>query len=234
MAAPTGFLLAEDAAVKSWLSNIQVIDDRNTQRKVQVFFRHPESETERQYPFVTIENIDIVHARQRQHSDSVSYTPRTPSASVSSPNNLTYWPSENPNLTSASAGIAYRANEFVPMDMLYQISTFTRSALHDRQLTSVMLRLKMPFRYGFIPVEADGTIRRFDLLDWISADLLDPESGYRKRIFRKIYTVQMSAELPTTSYSTIRRVATVNGSLTGSFFQRSSRTPTPTQITEAF
>lgn len=234
MSAPTGFLLAEDAAVKSFFSNIRLRDDRNNERKVQVFFRHPESETERQYPFITIENIDIVHARQRQHSETTLYSPRSTAASASSPNNLTYWPDERSTMTSASAGLYYTSGDHVPLDMLYQISTFARSALHDRQLTSIIMKLKVPFRYGFIGVEADNTIRRFDLLDWISADLLDPESGYRKRIFRKIYTIQMSAELPSTEYTTIRRVSTVNGSLTGSFDQRSSRTPTPATITEAF
>lgn len=232
MTAPTGFLLAEDAAVKARFSNMHVKDDRNGDRKVQVFFRYPETETERTYPFITIENIDINHSRPRQHSETVLYTPRSSSASAQAPNNLTYWPSESSTL-SASAGVAVATNEFVPMDLLYQISTFSRSALHDRQLTSMMLKILTPFRYGFIGVEADNTIRRFDVLDWIAADLLDPESGYRKRIFRKIYTVQMSAELPPTDVYTIRRVTTVSGTVSGTSPQTNSRI-TPAIITEVF
>jgi hypothetical protein len=79
---------------------------------------------------------------------------------------------------------------------LYQVSTFTRTALHDRQLSAKMLTEIFPWRRGFIDIGADGTIRRLDLLDWTTADLLDPEAGYRKRIFRKVYTVQMTAEIP--------------------------------------
>lgn len=229
MPAPTGFLLAEDAAVKARLSNIYVTDDRNQSRKVQVFFRYPENETERTYPFITIENIDISNARQRQHSETRIYTPRSTNASAQSPNNLTYWPSESPTVSGEVS-----SSEFVPLDILYQISTFSRSALHDRQLTASMLKYVTPFRYGFIGVEADQTIRRFDLLDWIAADLLDSESGYRKRIFRKIYTVQMTAEMPASEYETTRRVTSVSGTLTGSVTNMSSRTPTPATITETF
>jgi hypothetical protein len=59
-----------------------------------------------------------------------------------------------------------------------------------------MLTKIFPFRTGSIHVPADNTDRRLELLDWSTADLLDPEAGYRKRIFRKVYTLQMSAELP--------------------------------------
>ncbi len=232
MPSPTGFLLAEDAAVKARFSDMHVRDDRNNDRKVQVFFRYPETETERVYPFITIENIDINHARNRQHSETRLYTPTTDSASATSPNNLTYWPSESPTVNPPANELAY-SYEFVPVDLLYQISTFSRSALHDRQLTAMMLRVLTPFRYGFIGVEADNTIRRFEILDWIGADLLDPESGYRKRIFRKIYTVQMSAEMPSTQVSTNRRVTTVNGSVTALASQTNPQT-VPATITEVF
>jgi hypothetical protein len=33
------------------------------------------------------------------------------------------------------------------------------------------------------------------MLDWTNADLLDMESGYRKRIFRKVLTLKMSSEI---------------------------------------
>ena len=59
-----------------------------------------------------------------------------------------------------------------------------------------MLSTIVPFRKGYIDIPEDGTTRRLDLLDWTTADLLDSESGYRKRIFRKIYTLQMTAEIP--------------------------------------
>ena len=56
----TGFLLAEDEALKNLFRNLTVTDDRDNAREVQVFFRYPEGETERSYPFITLENIDLV------------------------------------------------------------------------------------------------------------------------------------------------------------------------------
>jgi hypothetical protein len=196
-----GFLLAEDAALKGRFSTMTVSDDRTGSRPVQVFFRYPESETERSYPFLTIEMIDIVHAKNRQHSEvelvfARTGTPQAPQFS-NRPNSLKYWPSRKSNLNTGTGSTPFLfSNEFVPVDLLYQVSTFTRSALHDRQLSSQMLSTITPFRKGFIEVPEDGTIRRLDLLDWTTADLLDSEAGYRKRIFRKIYTLQMSAEIP--------------------------------------
>lgn len=205
----TGFLLAEDEAIKLRFSNIKVSDDRDVSRDVQVFFRYPEGETERTYPFITIELIDIMHAKNRQHSEVTLNTHR-----AGHPNNLSYWPSTSsasaPNLSGSDL---YSTTEFTPVDILYQVSTFTRSALHDRQLASQMLASIVPFRYSSILIEADGTSRRLDLLDWSTADLLDPEAGYRKRIFRKVYTLQMTSEIPTTALVGLKKVQSVSTTL---------------------
>jgi len=201
----TGFLLAEDEALKKRLATLSVSDDREGSRPVQVFFRYPDTETERTYPFITIEMIDIVHARNRQHSENeLIYFNTTGGASAPAgwqnrPNALTYWPSESEGLSSITNKNNFKiiaTNEFVPVDLVYQISTYTRTALHDRQLSSMMIRKVFPFRRSSIHIDADGTDRRMELLDWTTADLLDAEAGYRKRIFRKIYTLQMGAELP--------------------------------------
>jgi len=203
----TGFLLAEDEAIKVRLTGITVSDDRNATRPVKVFFRYPEAETERDYPFITIEMLDIVHAKNRQHSENELYYYNTtgggsvPAMHAKAPNRLDYWPSISSDFSYFTDKNDYQTlttNEFVPVDLLYQVSTFTRSALHDRYLSSIMLTKIFPFRRGSIHVPADNTDRRLELLDWSTADLLDPEAGYRKRIFRKVYTLQMSAELPST------------------------------------
>lgn len=214
-----GFLLAEDAALKNRFATLTVSDDRNNARPVQVFFRYPESETERSYPFITIEMIDIVHARNRQHSETQIVYPKTGipgrSEMLDDPNLMTYWPSRIANMETVSAPNKdfIVSHEFVPVDILYQVSTFTRSALHDRQLSSQMLSTIVPFRKGFIEVPEDGTIRRLDLLDWTTADLLDSEAGYRKRIFRKIYTLQMTAEIPSTDMFGLKQIDTVVSSV---------------------
>lgn len=203
----SGFLLAEDEAIKERLKHITVTDDRNQTRPVQVFFRYPEGETERSYPFITIEMLDIVHAKNRQHSELDIFYYNTaggatvPTGASVMPNAMNYWPSTSSDFSQIVDKNSFEvlgSNEFVPVDLLYQVSTFSRSALHDRQLSATMLTKVFPFRRGSIYVPADNTNRRLDLLDWSTADLLDPEAGYRKRIFRKVYTLQMSAELPST------------------------------------
>jgi len=215
-----GFLLAEDEAIKNILRNLTVTDDRNNARTVEVFFRYPEAETEREYPFITIEHIDIIHARNRQHSESDIFY-RTGAGSsrpipANSPNRMDYWPSVSTDFSFKTARDSYEyleANEHVPVDLLYQVSTFTRTALHDRQLSAKMLTEVFPWRRGFIDIGADDTIRRLDLLDWTTADLLDPEAGYRKRIFRKVYTVQMTAEIPSSRIIGRHAVEEVSGNI---------------------
>lgn len=205
----TGFLFAEDEAIKKLFTGLTVSDDREAARPVQVFFRYPEGETERYYPFITIELIDIVHAKNRQHSENFLDTHR-----AGHPNNIDYWPStssaSSPNIQGFDS---YKTTEFTPIDLLYQVSTFTRSAIHDRQIATQMLTTVIPFRYSSINIEADGTSRRLDLLDWSTADLLDPEAGYRKRIFRKVYTLQMTSELPTSALIGLKKVTSVSTTL---------------------
>ena len=220
--ARAGFLLAEDEAIKKALNNLHVYDDRDVARPVQVFFRYPEGETERTYPFITIEMIDLVHARNRQHSDTELVYFNTaggasaPAGWQNRPNAVTYWPSESSdlsNFTNKNNFKVLHTNEFIPVDLVYQISTFSRTALHDRQLTSTILRKIFPFRKSSINIEADGTNRRLELLDWTTADLLDPEAGYRKRIFRKIYTLQMGAELTSSDMYGAQQVLSVKATI---------------------
>lgn len=199
-----GFLLAEDEALKQRLSNLTVTDDRNAHRPVQVFFRYPEGETEKHYPFITIELIDINHARNRQHSEVSLYAHYE-----HSPVSLNYWPS-----TAASIGVVtgqdfLKTNEFIPVDIIYQVSTYCRSAQHDRQLSAQMLTTVTPFRFGSLVIAADDTSRRLEMLDWANADLLDQESGYRKRTFRKVYTLQMTSELPSEALVGVKQVTSV-------------------------
>ena len=211
----TGFLLAEDEAVKLRFSNCTVSDDRNNSREVDVFFRYPEAETERNYPFITIELIDVLHATDRQHSDVLIYSGNAGGWS-DNPAYFDYWPSVSASVSGSSSVTYKQTEEFIPVDLLYQVSTYCRTALHDRQITARLLQRVVPFRYNSIRIQADGTTRRFDLLDWTNADLLDQESGFRKRIFRKVYTLKMSAEITGDTYTaltTAKPVSTINSTI---------------------
>jgi len=217
----TGFLLAEDEAIKLRFSNVFVTDDRNAQRPVKVFFRYPDSETERDYPFITIELIDILHATDRQHSYVDLYSGNAGGWSIDSPAYVNYLPSLASTINGSSTSTFKKIPDFIPVDLLYQVSTYCRTALHDRQLTARFLQKVVPFRFNSIAVEADQTTRRFDMLDWTNADLLDQESGFRKRIFRKVYTLKMSAEISDATLSnitTVKPVATINSTISDQLY----------------
>jgi hypothetical protein len=187
-----------------------------------VFFRYPETETEKEFPFITIEMVSMNYARGRQHSEHFLYYGNAASgASInpSDPNYIGYFPSELDqdalDALLAQSGEAYlKTQSYVQVDLVYQIATHTRNALHDRQLSSLMLRNKLRLRSNFLIVPADGTVRRLDLLSWSQSELLDSEAGYRKRIFRKVYTVQINAELPVTELEGYKRVDSIIGTIT--------------------
>lgn len=231
-----GFTLAEDAALKARLQTVYVSDDRNQQRLVKVFFRQPDGETEKVYPFITIELIGINHAKYRQHS-AVDYY-YTNDASLSADRRagyaerLNYFPSEyNEEGLKEIVGSEdfIHIEDFVPVDLTYQVSTYCRSQRHDRQMTAAIMRYVFPLRRGFIEIPEDGTMRRCDLLNWRQADLLDQEAGYNKRIFRKVFTVQINAEIPQNDIEIVKKVETVTGELTDSRTEATVLTTFPTQ-----
>jgi hypothetical protein len=215
-----GFTLAEDAAIKNRLANLRVSDDRDADRKVQVFFRYPDGETERHYPFITIELIDIVYASDRQHSEADYYFTRDAALSAAQQTKGTgidYFPSEydEEDLSNMAGEDGYiRMDQFVPVDLIYQISTYCRSQRHDRELSAHMLRYVFPFRRGYIHVPEDDTMRRLSVLDWRTADLLDQEAGYKKRVFRKVMTASVNAEIPQSNIYEVQKVLNVSGTLT--------------------
>lgn len=217
-----GFLLAEDEAIKARLTGLTVSDDRKSNRAVKVFFRYPEGETEKEFPFITIEMVGLDHARSLQHSEHYlyySHPDNTHPMPTSHPNYIGYFPSEIDEVGMAAlleeeTQGYLRMEAPLPVFLTYQISTYTRSAIHDRQLTSMLLRNVLPFRNNHLLIPADGTVRRMDLLGWQQADLLDAEAGMKKRIFRKVYTLRINAEIPREELSNIKQATAVVGTIT--------------------
>ena len=219
-----GFLTAEDNALKARLvDGLTVTDDRDNARDVNVRFRFPEGEIEKLYPFVTIDLVDIRHARDRQHSEVTYYYPSNNGASpnlndYASYKTLAYFPSEYDETdlwSTVGASADYLASEqMIPVDLTYQISTWCRHQKHDRELTAGMLRYVFPLQgRSFILIPEDGTRRRCDLLDWRPADIRDQEAGYNKRVFRKIYTVSINSELPPAGLRAVKKVLSVSGTI---------------------
>lgn len=51
------------------------------------------------------------------------------------------------------------------------------------------------------------------MVDWANQNILDQEAAYTKRIFRKVYTVVMNAEIPASDLLGIKRALSVSGTL---------------------
>lgn len=215
-----GIVFAEEAAIMRRLSTLSVRDDRNDQRVCQVFFDYPERETEKYFPFFTISFIGLSHNTDAQISETqYYYTTQTNGMTpeqISRFSEFNYYPSETNQAgmdVLAQSGGFLTADSFVPVNLLFQITSYCRGVSHDHQLIGLMLTHVTPFRRGFIEVPEDGTIRRFDLINWTSSNALDQEADYNKRIFRRHYTLQMSAELPASAINGTMQALSVQGLL---------------------
>ena len=208
-----GFLLAEEEALKAKLSNIYVSDPNgnNGNRRVHVRWGYPMAEVNRQYPFLSIDLIDIEFAADRAQSAQI-----VP---------IDYWPSEY--ATFAEYAAAYdidltnitsvpEATMWVPYNLHFQVASHTRSARHDLEITRILLGTAfMPHRWGWLFVPADQSHRWLDLVDWSTANYNEGVGDSAHRVFRKIFHVTVSAHLPPEKPFIFLQVLKVHGLLAG-------------------
>lgn len=164
-------LLNEDAALKSLLSSITVSDSGNSTRPVGVFFGQPDKEIRQQsYPYITIDLIGINEALER---------------AARGYGNLIYAPEgTDPNTDFATM---YP----IPVNLVYQVSTWSRYPRHDRQIINALFSPKrLPLRFGLLFIPEDNTVRRLDVLGFVKRDTTEND----KRLFNNVYTIQISAE----------------------------------------
>lgn len=187
--AHTGFMLAEDEVLKSYLSNITVPgrgpDD--PYEKVGIWFRWPTGERQVRYPFITIDSISAEPAYEL--FQSLHYQ---------SPIGL-YRPSVAPELPEPPGGWAtqsYSIPNYLPFRLVYQVAVFSRHNLHDRYLRSLFQVDVFPPRPFWLAADVDNTWRRVEQIGYTTADQAETSESGTKRIFRKIYTVSMLAEIP--------------------------------------
>lgn len=185
MASPNaGLILREDAALKAHLQGITVSDASSSSRPVKVYYRLPELEAQRrEYPYVTIDLLNVARDPSREHRGYYRFQTGEeyhPPTRANKDRSLTSWP--------------------IPLLMTYQITSFSRFAQHDRKIMAVMLTEKLPERFGAVAVVPtneitdDHSVRRLDVVNGpTSGDAPDPGDP-NKRIFRKMWTVQMSSE----------------------------------------
>jgi len=85
-----------------------------------------------------------------------------------------------------------RINYPIPVDLIYQVSTWARQPRHDRQLIAALFSPgRLPLRFGQLPIPQDGTNRRVDVLGFSKRDFIESE----KRLFSNVYNIRISSEL---------------------------------------
>lgn len=187
------FILAEDGALKQFLSGITVADEKNASRPVQVWFGYPDVELRAQtYPYITIELIDVRAARERQSSGM-------------------FYDSDNRGTIEEEAGVVYRYPVPLPYDLVYQVTSYSRHPRHDRAIITQLLQNKFQSQYGNLDVPNElntETAKRHMFLDgFLKRDMI--EEG--RRLFRNAFTVRVVSEMtPLNAENALSTVQTVH------------------------
>lgn len=203
--ADRGLLLEEDHALKLKLTGLTVrdINDDGTMNKplkqIGVWFRMPEQELRtKTFPHLLIDFLAQEVEHDREHRGVVTYFTE---------------PYTGNSLAVVGGRHDGQPGYFpIPLRLTYQITASSRSAQHDRQIMSMMNRedLLHP-RFAFLNTPS-GTTRRLDVLEGPRDSSSLADDG--KRLFRKVWTVAVSAELvPDLPLVTNSRVSSIVQSL---------------------
>ena len=205
------FLISEDEALRNLLLGMTVTDQKadsegGSTRSVKVYFGQPDQEIRSQsYPYIVIDMIDIAEDIQRAMRGMVKpvymddptvmpaiqdVTPETPYDSETNDWQI-HWP--------------------IPVNIDYQVTTYSRQPRHDRQILSQILYTRIPMRFAILePDDGNsagiGTVRRLDLLDISKRDVT--EQG--KRLFVNAFTVRVSSEIAETTYNQLYKALNID------------------------
>ena len=185
-----GFILAEEEALKKHLTGLSVPKFGNGVTgsiPVKVWYRWPEGERQIEYPFITIDLIsvdpafDLFHSLHYYDAEDV------------------YRPDFSPTMPDPPLGwnrATWQVRNFLPFRLTFQVTHYARSNFHDRYLSSIFITDVLSVRPFWIPVMADETWRRTELVGMTQANTQETTESGTKRIFRKYYTITMQAEIP--------------------------------------
>lgn len=192
------WLLAEDEALKQMLvDTLKVPDNKGALQSVPVWFRYPEAERQIKYPFCTVELLGIEPAYDLWTSEydlrpNAEIEEESDSGMVSG--HRLHDPSTAPDIPVSDFSVTYARRHYLAYRLFYQLGLWSRSILHDRFMTSEMLRSILLPRPSWLYVPADATWRRLEVLSWNPADMVVQEGG-SKRVFRKIFTISIQADI---------------------------------------
>jgi hypothetical protein len=192
------FLLSEDKALRDLLVDMVVTDQKasstqETTRNVGVWFGQPDQEvTSQNYPYMTIDMIDIAEDFQRAMRGRVKPAyyedPTTIGTSTAYDSELHDWDINMP----------------IPVNIDYQVTTYARQPRHDREILAQLLYTKLPLRFGVLQTD-DNTVRRLDVLDISKRDVT--EAG--KRLFVNAITLRVSSEISPETFNKMYKVLQV-------------------------
>jgi len=173
------FIVAEDLALKTHLAGLTVSDEKSATRQVKVWFGYPDVETRSQeFPFITIDLIDIVPTTERQNS-GVMYD------------------SDYNGTIAPSTGVFYKYDIPVAYDLVYQVTSYARHPRHDRAIMYQLLN-KFPSKFGKLAVPNQlGTetgYRSMFLDGFVKRDAVESETGNR-RLLRNALSVRIVSEM---------------------------------------
>ena len=190
------FIINEDEALKTLLQGITVSDSGNSLRNVAVYYGQPDKDLRQQsYPYITLDLVGVREDTERAHRGVV---------------NLAYAPEGYTPNRDTDGSINQPIDFPIPVDLIYQVSTWSRQPRHDRQIMAKLFAPgRLPFRFGQLPIPQDGTNRRLDMLGFSKRDTT--EGG--KRLFSNVYNIRISAELFTTQLTGVYQVLDVVSSL---------------------
>lgn len=168
------FLLNEDKALRDWLNDVYVWDEKSSSRKVGVWFGQPDVEIQAQsYPYMTIDLIDVREATERSMRGQAM---------------LGYLPDGG----DFDVPLPYEARSYpIPYDLDYQVTTYARQPRHDRAIIRALLQDKFGSRMHSLYIPADDTSRSMFLMGSQKRD----KTEQNRRLFSNAYTVRVYSEL---------------------------------------
>lgn len=183
------FLLSEDKALREKLQGMTVTDqkadDAGAPRPVGVWFGQPDQEVRAQsYPYVTIDMIDVSRDNAREVRGKVEASYLRPTGTPENTDVVIDFP--------------------IPVNIDYQVTTYSRHPRHDRAIMAQLLGAKLPIRSGILLTD-DNTVRRLDILDISKRDVTDQA----KRLFINAITVRISSEIAPALFTTLTKVLEV-------------------------
>lgn len=167
-----GLRFEEEVALKTLLTGITVPDASGRAIPVKVWYRLPDRELRTiTYPYLMIDFLGMRRDPSREHRGYMKWATNAYDDNATAEPSWSNWP--------------------IPMVLTFQVATASRSNQHDVIINDILSTSMLPWRFGQLNCPS-GVNRRLDVLSMSPADSLD-ENG--KRLFRKMWTIEVDAEI---------------------------------------